>query len=1190
MQFGSRAVLRRKGIIPHPLDQHPASSALQSYDGNPLSIIKLHHGKTGVPELDILAHTTTAEVLLRHLRRPGDASRLTKVRLGCQACSLEKKRVSHPPAAHSPYTCDTLVGLADHVKFKGLSDSPLGYSPDVLLFLEQTTGRFLALPAPTLETKNLLPVFKSFENLFPSDKTWIWKLDDAFDTPHLTDHLSTQPVAKRHESIGAIEGLAGRLQSLMRRFVRSNLVSVDSESAFGKALQYLNRVGQYVVDKYQHFPAYVMMADAHRMSRLEELEKDRLARAKRNPPPHSYRVGDLVWRYQENAFKGKRGGWVGPYVVAVVGEHQRLVLYPVSDEGSLERRRRTGWVHAADLQPWAPGKAFNAVIPALPAVSGDATPAKPGAPCVLDTSVGVFRKPVVVSPGPIPSTGMSSSHAPSSSGSSASVPNPWLSPLAPASLPSDIPDPWANSPGTPPPVASDPPPTWSHMPRILLQRLFFGGPHDEEPADEVPRSPEHTPPPSRQSRRSSLDSPSGYREFPSLDTDAGHHDTDEDDNLALTPPPFDSGSGSSPVHKSLPAPVAPKSSVFYSPLPSPTDPTPTLHISPAKPAMPALPVPAVPKKPRAKRRTEFEKLLHSEVYHLPTLEEVAHPASDEPDHALIKSVEAHKLAKSVARLLPNCGRAYDYSMVETLVDLDLLDDATMKTIFCKAAVVGKKDALGPAWDAARADELNMFEKCGVLAPGGSITPPSGVEIQNSSWVLTKKDNGKERARCVSGGSKQALPKRFTQSSTPNPRAVKTVLSLYSTWDMCTFDVPKAFLQAEPVTDGPWLKVPPEWVAMGSMPYRRCAKYPYGDQRAPKQWHASLLKFLVGQGWTLVSEDECILRLRDDAILMMHVDDGLLLSKTASTREAVIKTMTAKYGVDTCINLSPNSSITWAGTVLSRVGSDLLLSCDLAKMPATAQQCNLRLKQGQPVTEDILDWYLVSLGKLNYFAGLNFFEYSIISSELPRNPDMDSALALDKEIRRFQYGVHTGSLRFKPVDVTRPLHLLVITDAALIHKDESTARSGMLWMLCQDNHLSLVGWKSSKMHRVVTSSLGAELYAAEQGLDIALELGWFIEKLVAVKPTITWLCDNLGAVETVFGVNLVKLHGYTRLTAMKLKELHSRKEFRVCHVGARLMLADILTKATTSIKMTALIQQVRDGSCPLPWRRAMQIAV
>ena len=538
LQFGSRAVLRRKGIIPHPLDQHPASSALQSYDGNPLSIIKLHHGKTGVPELDILAHTTTAEVLLRHLRRPGDASRLTKVRLGCQACSLEKKRVSHPPAAHSPYTCDTLVGLADHVKFKGLSDSPLGYSPDVLLFLEQTTGRFLALPAPTLETKNLLPVFKSFENLFPSDKTWIWKLDDAFDTPHLTDHLSTQPVAKRHESIGAIEGLAGRLQSLMRRFVRSNLVSVDSESAFGKALQYLNRVGQYVVDKYQHFPAYVMMADAHRMSRLEQLEKDRLARAKRNPPPHSYRVGDLVWRYQENAFKGKRGGWVGPYVVAVVGEHQRLVLYPVSDEGSLERRRRTGWVHAADLQPWAPGKAFNAVIPALPAVSGDGTPAKPGAPCVLDTSVGVFRKPVVVSPGPIPSTGMSSSHAPSSSGSSASVPNPWLSPLAPASLPSDIPDPWANSPGTPPPVASDPPPTWSHMPRILLQRLFFGGPHDEEPAEEVPRSPEHTPPPSRQSRRSSLDSPSGYREFPSLDTDAGQHDTDEDDNLALTPPPF----------------------------------------------------------------------------------------------------------------------------------------------------------------------------------------------------------------------------------------------------------------------------------------------------------------------------------------------------------------------------------------------------------------------------------------------------------------------------------------------------------------------------------------------------------------------------------------------------------------------------------------------------------------------------
>jgi hypothetical protein len=194
---------------------------------------------------------------------------------------------------------------------------------------------------------------------------------------------------------------------------------------------------------------------------------------------------------------------------------------------------------------------------------------------------------------------------------------------------------------------------------------------------------------------------------------------------------------------------------------------------------------------------------------------------------------------------------------------------------------------------------------------------------------------KLKARLVAGGNRQ-MEGTYGETSSPtvNPITVNTLINIMTVYDLeCeVIDISGAFLST-PVLPGDaeqYIKLVPEvaqlWVQLypeyaeyihkdGYM-YMKLEKYIYGLKQAARKFALYLRDFLISNGFTQSTADECMYTKQAGSYLIIvstHVDDLFILAPTKRDLLAFRKLLQSKWD----INIQEGNDLSYIGVTIRR---------------------------------------------------------------------------------------------------------------------------------------------------------------------------------------------------------------------------------------------------------------------------------
>ena len=167
-------------------------------------------------------------------------------------------------------------------------------------------------------------------------------------------------------------------------------------------------------------------------------------------------------------------------------------------------------------------------------------------------------------------------------------------------------------------------------------------------------------------------------------------------------------------------------------------------------------------------------------------------------------------------------------------------------------------------------------------------------------------------------------------------------------------------------------------------------------------------------------------------------------------------------------------------------------------------------------------------------------------------------ALNKIVRqlRFEKNLRIG---LRSITNWNDAKILLFTDASLANNSDMSTQGGCIVGLSDRNNvISPLAWHSRKLKRVVHSTLGAELLALVDGLDVCInlseQLNFYLGKNIRIKVLIDnkSLKDSLNSLKNVSEKRL-------RVDIAYVRDAIEKYSIEVCHVSTSFQLADSLTK-------------------------------
>ena len=369
------------------------------------------------------------------------------------------------------------------------------------------------------------------------------------------------------------------------------------------------------------------------------------------------------------------------------------------------------------------------------------------------------------------------------------------------------------------------------------------------------------------------------------------------------------------------------------------------------------------------------------------------------------------------------------------------------------------------------------------------------------WVLTEK-NGVEKARLVAKGyqDKNApLDKSLVDSPTCSKESVRTILNVMAvkSWTPHSLDVKSAFLQGQPIKRDIYLKPPPEAEAKNKL--WKLNKCVYGLDEASRYWYLRVKTLLLSLGLELSPFDNCVFLLKNQGdlvgVLGLHVDDFI-------------------WGGDHNFGIVIGELRNVLSVGSENVGSFTFLGLEITFSENTvwlSQSGFIRGIEEMPDTE-FSDGSRTSvrnlLGKLQWVASqtrpdlcyrICFYLCCLDKLELSH------IRALNKIVRqlRFEKNLRIG---LRSITNWNDAKILLFTDASLANNSDMSTQGGCIVGLSDRNNvISPLAWHSRKLKRVVHSTLGAELLALVDGLDVCInlseQLNFYLGKNIRIKVLI-----------------------------------------------------------------------------------------
>lgn len=169
---------------------------------------------------------------------------------------------------------------------------------------------------------------------------------------------------------------------------------------------------------------------------------------------------------------------------------------------------------------------------------------------------------------------------------------------------------------------------------------------------------------------------------------------------------------------------------------------------------------------------------------------------------------------------------------------------------------------------------------------------------------------------------------------------------------------------------------------------------------------------------------------------------------------------------------------------------------------------------------------------------------------------------------------------EPLVITFPklnsdtLHLTLYCDASFKNLQDGGSQGGHIVFLCDDDdNCCPIAWSSSRIKRIVHSTLAAETLALTDGSGTALYVRSLLEGVVSCREAVSVLTDNKSLCDTIHSKKQTQ-DKRLRVDIAGIKEMFDQGQIEIKAVPGKEQLADVLTKKGASPH--SLLSVLRSG--------------
>ena len=494
----------------------------------------------------------------------------------------------------------------------------------------------------------------------------------------------------------------------------------------------------------------------------------------------------------------------------------------------------------------------------------------------------------------------------------------------------------------------------------------------------------------------------------------------------------------------------------------------------------------------------------------------------------------------------------------------------------------------------------------------SLSPDEARKIIPSKIFLKLKfqANGlvdKLKARLVGGGHRQQEG-TYGRTAAPTVSSTHVLLAIQLAaqleMNVGTVDIPAAYLNAE-LKELVHMRLNKEVTRIYVELHPEAAKYVdpksgtlvvqllkalYGLKQAALQWNEALTTLLKQHGYKSVSSDKCFMykgKDHDLTLILIHVDDLLVISKTMSSMRDLEAVLSAEFGQ---VKINTDKP-TYLGMVITKEtdGSFTLSQpgyasqiCDkfnvqrISKTPSTENFFISQDDQSQIFSGSASKFQsqLMSAGYLAFHTRPDILKEIVHLASTANNPGPIAQQKLDRVYSYIKGTVDKG-VRFSK---SENLQLHVYADAAFAVHKNGKSHSGVI--VCMGSSGGPILAKSKMQSLVSLSSTEAELFALVVGVQSATPIALILRELDVLKKEIPIIVhqDNQSAITIALGgEGFSGKSRHMRVRYQFICELVDSGEIKIVHCPTEYMRADLLTKVMGGNKFLNQSSSLLNGS-------------
>ena len=471
---------------------------------------------------------------------------------------------------------------------------------------------------------------------------------------------------------------------------------------------------------------------------------------------------------------------------------------------------------------------------------------------------------------------------------------------------------------------------------------------------------------------------------------------------------------------------------------------------------------------------------------------------------------------------------------------------------------------------AKQTELENWKKFAVY----NEVPYSGQKLMSTRWVITEKEAEgicNVKARLVVRGFEEDTDVK-SDSPTVHKESLRLFLAAAAThrYDIHSIDIKAAFLQGQDINRIIYVQPPKECESDKSVVWK-LNKCVYGLVDASRNWFFSVKNELVQLKCEQSKLDPALFYWHREGklegLFLMHVDD-FLWAGSDQFKEDVISPLRLKFH----FGKEMNTNFRYIGLDIEQDEDQIYLHQH--EYTEEIKQVDRTVNSGD-IKNGI---YPEIIGQLHWIATQSRPDLCYDVLDLATSCDLsDSKLRwkVNKVVRKAKYNQY--KIAFPYLESLEGMDLLLYTDASHANLSDRFSSAGgyIIFLKGKNGKICPVSWRSSKIKRVVKSTLAAEALSLVEGLDACYFVRSILQEMFKVQDIkIKCFTDNKSLCQNIHSTKLIS-EKRLRMDLASIKESVSTGDISVSWVQTSNQISDCLTKAGADFHR--LIEFLKTGS-------------